>query len=163
MLTVGMVTGMIVLYTMQSFFCKVYSESYPGEPDRSSAVFSMVSGLFIALAGLILTGFRVHVSSITLWLALLNAAVVLFYNLFMVSAAKYGPYSVQMTFMLSGGILIPAFVSCLCFHDRLSVVQWISVAAIILAIALVSYKSGDRAVKSKRFWIFCAGRATTSG
>lgn len=163
MLTVVMVAMMITLYTLQSFFCKAYSDAYPGEPDRSSAVFSMVSGLFIAFAGLILTGFRVHVSSVTLWLALMNAAVVFFYNLFMVSAAKHGPYSVQMTFMLSGGILIPAFVSNLFFHDRLSIIQWISVAVIILAIALVSYKSGDRAIKNKRFWIFCFGLFVTNG
>ena len=158
-----MVTLMIVLGTMQSFFCKAYSDEYPGQPDRSSSVFSVVSGLFIAFAGLILTGFQISVSPITVWLALLNAVVVFFFNLFMVSASKSGPYSVQMTFMLSGGILIPAFVSKFFFHDELSLVQWISVAIIVIAIALVSYKSGDNAIRNKWFWVFCVGLFVTNG
>lgn len=158
-----MVALMIVLYTLQSFFCKVYSEAYPGESDPSSAVFSMVSGLFIAFAGLILAGFRIQASPITVWLGLANAAVVFLFNLFMVSASKSGPYSVQMTFMLSGGILIPALVANLFFHDHLSLIQWISVAVIVIAIALVSYKSGDRAIRGKRFWVFCVGLFLTNG
>ena len=142
MLIAGMVALMIALYTMQSLFCKVYSDSYPGEPDRSSAVFSIVCGLIIALAGLILTGFRIRVSPQTLWFALSNGTVVFLYNLFMVSASKTGPYSVQMTFMLSGGILVPAFASNIFFGDRLSPVQWISVVAIVVAIGRPRITSG---------------------
>ena len=153
---------MIVMYTLQSFFCKVYSDHYPGQCTMASPVFCMVSGCVVALVGLAVSGFSFTPSWQTVLLGVLNAVVLIAYNTCLIRASGSGPYSVLMVFMLSGGILVPAVVSLL-FGDRLSVVQWLSVALIVGAIWLVSRKEQDQRVSGAGFFLLCGGLFLTNG
>ena len=128
---------MILMYTAQSLFCKLYSSKYPGEQSVSSSVFSIVIGITIALSGFVVSKFQFAPDLWTWIFGLLNAVVIIGYNLCMVGAAVKGPYSVQMVCMLSGGILVPSFIA-LFMGDRLSWVQWIAVAVILASLALVT-------------------------
>lgn len=51
------ITLMILLYTMQSLLCRQYSEYYPGEKNNTSLVFTVVSGLMVALISFVMCGF----------------------------------------------------------------------------------------------------------
>ena len=80
----------------------------------------------------------------------------------MVGASVKGPYSVQMVCMLSGGILVPTFIS-LFFGDTLSWGKWIAVAVIILSLVMVNHKKDDQKVQSKAFYVYCAGLFLLNG
>ena len=162
MLTVLLITAMIAMYAAQSLFCKLYSDRYPGEQSVSSSVFSIVIGGTIALSGFIVSGFQFSPAPLTWVFGILNAAVIIGYNFSMVGASVSGPYSVQMVCMLSGGILVPTFLS-LFFGDRLSLIQWIAVAVIIVANALVNHKENDQKVQNKAFYFYCGGLFLLNG
>lgn len=153
---------MILMYTAQSLFCKLYSAKYPGEESVSSSVFSIVVGLTIALSGFVVSGFQFTPDALTWIFGVLNAAVIIGYNLCMVGASVKGPYSVQMVCMLSGGILVPTFIS-LFFGDTLSWGKWIAVAVIILSLVMVNHKKDDQKVQSKAFYVYCAGLFLLNG
>ncbi|MBQ8357170.1 MAG: hypothetical protein IJX39_05110 [Clostridia bacterium] len=148
---------LILLYTMQSFFCKVYTDNYPGAPTATTPVFSVVSGLTTALVTLIFALFSLpfHFCWQVALLGIINGVVAAAYNASMIKASQRGPYSIQMVFMLSGGILLPAFVAFI-YGDRLSLGQWISVAVIVVSIFLVSKKKGEKLGSGDLlFWVFC--------
>lgn len=154
MITAGLILLMIVMYTAQSLFCKLYSVKYPGEATDSSSVFSIVVGATIAMSGLTVCGFQFRPHGATLLLGLLNAAVIVGYNLCMVQASTGGPYSIQMVCVLSGGILVPALFS-LTLGDRLSWMQWIAVLGILISLVLVNHRAQDQQVKRKSFFVHC--------
>lgn len=128
----------------------------------ASPVFSIVSGVTVSLAAFAVSGFVFEASWQTVLLGCLNAIVAIGYNLCMARASQTGPYSIQMTFMLSGGILVPALVS-LCFGDHLSWVKWCAVAIIIVSIWLVSRKEGDLQVTHRAFFPLCVGLFLANG
>lgn len=160
-----LILGLILLYTMQSFFCKRYTDSYPGDPDAASPVFSVFSGFVTAFVTLIFALFVLpfHFSWQVCLLGVLNGAVLAGYNFSMIQAARRGPYSVQMVFMLSGGILLPAFVAFI-YGDRLAISQWLSVALILISIVMVSKKPGEKFSSGNvLFWVFCLGLFVFNG
>lgn len=157
-----LIAVLILISTLQSLFCRVYSGCYPGDAHMASPVFSVVSGLTVALAALAVSGFSFSPSWQTVLLGVLNAAVLIGYNTCMVRASQTGPYSVQMTFMLSGGILVPAIVSLL-FGDRFTWVKWCAIALIVFSIWLVSRREGDRKITCRVFFPLCAGLFLANG
>ena len=162
MITFLLIFVMILMYTAQSLFCKLYSAKYPGDASVSSSVFSIVIGLTIALTGFAVSGFQFSPKPWTLIFGFLNAGIIIGYNLCMVGASVKGPYSVQMVCMLSGGILVPSFIA-MAFGDRLSWMQWIAVGVIVLSLVLVNYKKDDQKVQSKAFYIYCIGLFLLNG
>ncbi len=157
-----LIAVLILISTLQSLFCRIYSECYPGEESRASSIFSMISGLIVALAALAVSGFSFKPSWQTVLLGCANAVVLVGYNTCMVRASQTGPYSVQMTFMLSGGILVPAVVS-LGFGDHFLWVKWCAIVMIVVSIWLVSRKSGEGKIKSRIFLPLCLGLFLTNG
>ena len=153
---------LIIISTLQSLFCRIYSGCYPGEEHMASPVFSTVSGFIVALAALAVSGFSFTPAWQTILLGAANAAVVTAYNTCMVRASQTGPYSVQMTFMLSGGILVPAVVS-LAFGDHFSPVKWGAIALIVLSIWLVSRKKGEGKITNRAFLPLCFGLFLANG
>lgn len=146
---------LILLYTGQSFFCRLYTNKYPGDPDATTPVFSVVSGAITALAALIFAacvGFHWNWQIITM--GLVNCLILAVYNFCMVKASERGPYSIQMTMMLSGGIIIPALFSYV-YGGGLKPLGWLFVTIIALSILLVSKKKGESLFSGGlQFWIF---------
>ena len=147
---------LILIYTGQSFFCKLYTKRYPGDPDATTPVFSVVSGFVTALAALIFafcTSFNWTWQIIVMGVA--NSVILAVYNFAMVKAAECGPYSVQMSMMLSGGILVPAFISY-AYGKGLEPLGWLFVAIIVISVFLVSKKKGESFFSGNwKFWMFC--------
>ena len=147
---------LILLYTGQSFFCKLYTEKYPGDSDATTPVFSVASGLITAASAFVFalcTGFHWNWQIVVM--GLVNSIVLAVYNFSMVKASERGPYTIQMTLMLSGGIILPALFSYV-YGGGLKPLGWLFVAIIAVSILLVSKKKGEGLFSgSWQFWAFC--------
>ena len=148
---------LISIYTGQSFFCKLYTKFYPGDPDATTPVFSVVSGFVTALAalGFALFSLPFHWNWQIIAMGIVNSIVLAVYNFSMVKASECGPYSIQMSMMLSGGILLPAFISY-AYGAGLKPLGWLFVAIIVISVFLVSKKPGESFFSGNgKFWLFC--------
>lgn len=161
---------MILLYTLQSFLCKLYTDRYPGKGSLASSVFTVASGCIVALISLCFAGFRLSLEPMTVLFGVLNAIVLYGYNICMAKASQTGSYSILMVFIIAGGIILPGVVAFFAFGDELSVWQILSMLVIFVSVYLVSYKKDENAGqpsvgKATRliFFIACFGLALTNG
>ena len=148
---------LISIYTGQSFFCKLYTKRYPGDPEATTPVFSVVSGLLTAIAALCFALFSLpfHWNWQVIVMGVANGAILALYNYAMVKASECGPYSIQMSVMLSGGILLPAFISY-AYGEAITLLGWLFVAVIVASVFLVSKKKDEGFFSGNgKFWIFC--------
>ncbi len=157
-----LIAALIMVYTFQSFFSKTYSDNYPGHPSASCWVFTIVTGLTVAVVTFAANGFHFEAHWPTILLGVLNATVLILYDLFMIRGAVTGPYSILMVFMLSGGILIPAFTDMF-FGNYPSIWQWVSIALIIISLYLVSQKKGEQKITGISFFLYCFGLFIANG
>jgi len=126
---------MILLYTFQSAFANLFARHYAGKKAYSSAVYSVIYGLFVSLGTLIFAGFAYHPSRTTLILGAVNGAALVLYNTLLIRAASLGPFSVTMIFNLSGGILLPMLWSVL--HDGETLSLWQILAILVMLVSFV--------------------------
>lgn len=155
---------MILLYTMQSFLCRKYSEHYPGAAHMASPVFTIISGLVVAIISFAFTGFSFSAAPLTILLGLINAAMLFGYNTCLIKASLYGPYSILVVFLVAGGILLPALVSVFAFHEVLSIGKILSILVILIAVYMISRKKDDTAfIKKGAFLLACTGLAFFNG
>ncbi len=153
---------LVIVYTLQSLLCRQYSDRYPGDPDDASPVFTIVSGLTVTVVSVILCGFRFDVSLWTVVLGIANALALTAYNRFLIQASQTGPYSILMIFSLSGGIVIPAVVDMIFFHNQLSLVEIACIAVVLGSVYLVSSKD-EKNVFKKGFWFASVGLCIANG
>ncbi len=156
----------IVLYTMQSFLCKKYTDNYPGDEKAAPKVFTIISASLVAVITFAFSGFVFSAKPLTVLLGLINAFCLFGYNYFIVKSSQHGPYSVLIVFSTAGGIIIPAVVAAFAFDEKLSPIQIASIAVIFVAVWLISQKESDRDEKqrvTKLFIILCLGLAICNG
>jgi len=166
-----LIAFIVLLYTFQSFICKKYSDNYPGDPNVSSTIFTIVSGLTVALVSFAVSGFSFSAGWLTVLLALINGIALFGYNTFLIKASQSGSYSVLMVCNLAGGIIVPSVVAIACFGDTLTWIQVVSVLAIFAAVYMMSIKKTDggngdtEALQNNKllFPIFCLLLAVCNG
>lgn len=167
MVSVLLIAAVILLYTMQNLFCRIYTGYYPGEKRNASPVYTVVSGLSVALVTFCFAGFSFSAKPLTLLLALLNAAALVGYNAFIIKASQTGSYSILMVFAIAGGIAIPAVVARFAFGDPLSVLKVISLLGIFVSVYMVSYKKEEKTEEKKKtralFLIVCTALGICNG
>ncbi len=154
---------MILLYSFQSFFCKKYTDCYPGQANMASPVFTAVSGITVAFISICFMGFRFEASRITLLLGLMNAAAITGYNYFMVKCSQSGPYTILMVFAIAGDIIVPTLAALIGFAVRMSWLKWIGVFVVIGGVYLASYRKNKGSVNFKVFIPSCIGLALCNG
>lgn len=159
---ISLMIFIIVLYTLQSFFCKTYSQNYPGRSDLSSPVFTVVSGFVVALATFLFSGCKFSASLSTVLLSLVCAASLIVYNTSLIKASNTGPYSVLMVFGISGGIIVPAVSSAL-FGDIPSIIKVVCILVILMSVYLISRKGNETYSDKKVFFITCFVLALANG
>ncbi len=154
---------MFVLYALQSFTCKIYSDNYPGKESLSSPVFTIVSGLTVSLVSFVfaLSG-GITLTYPTVILALFNALALVLYNTSLIKASANGPYSVLMVFLIAGGIILPT-ASALFFNDKLTWVKIICILVILVSVYLVSNKGKETYANKTVFFISCFCLALGNG
>ena len=154
-----LIVVLTLLFSWQSFFARKYTESYAG-PNAADAsnIYNIVYGSVIALLTLLLAGFRYTPSLPTLLLGLVNAAMLITYNMSLVKGSVLGPYSFLMLCPLSGGILVPMIYNMLFMGERLSLMQISGIVILLAAIVIMNLSGlsfkGEKPQKS--FFIFCA-------
>ena len=130
----------ILLYTMQSLFTRLYTDYYPGDKGLTTPVFAVVCGLIVTVVSFIFSGFTFSCEWLTVLLGVINAAILYGYDAFIIKASVTGPYSILMTFSLTGGIVVPAIVSWLFFDVPFSWVQLVSILIIFASVLMISNK-----------------------
>lgn len=159
MLNMFLLLILTLLFSWQSFFARRYTESYAGpKASDASNIYNIVYGSVIALLTFVIAGFRYAPSLPTVLLGVLNAGMLITYNMSLVKGSILGPYSFLMLCPLSGGILVPMVWNMLFMGERLSGVQFLGIALLIAAIVIMNLSGltfkGEKPKKS--FFIFCA-------
>lgn len=156
---------MILMYTLQSLLTRKYSDHYPGKPEMASPVFTVVSGLVVALVSFAMClfdgGIAAHLSTVLLGLA--NAATLLIYNTCLIRASQKGPYSILMIFLIAGGIIIPTIEESIA---TLTLPSWITMLCILVILAsvyLVSSKKEEDMKGSREFFLLCTVLGIANG
>ncbi len=168
MINVLLITVMIVLYTMQSFLCKSYSDRYPGNAATSSLVFTVISGAITAFISLCFMGFDFHASYITVILGVLNAFSLYGYNYYLVAVAANGPYTAMLVVAIAGNAIVPTLSSRIVFDQDISLMKWVGVLLLVLGVYLSGskqQKDGEARtrVNYKVFIPLCIGLALCNG
>ena len=129
---------------MQSLFTRLYTDYYPGDKSLTTPVFAVVCGLIVTAVSFIFSGFTFSCGWFTVLLGVLNAFVLYGYDAFIIKASTTGPYSILMTFSLSGGIIIPALVSWVSnFKENFSFVQLFAIVIIFISVFMITSKKED--------------------
>lgn len=166
-----LVLFLILIYAFQSLSIKCFSLYYPGAAENSSPIFTIVSGVTVAVVTLAVIGFQFAASPLTVILAAVNSLALVMYNTSFMKASGLGPYSVSMVFSIAGGILLPTVSAAVtplavkALGDPVipSLVKIISVLVVLGAVYLVSRKAGETYTNKKLYFIYAMGIAVSNG
>ena len=148
---------MIVLFSFQSLFTRLYTASYAGgDVSGATPVFTFCYGFVIALASFIAGGFKFHASSLTWLFGLLNALMLILYNTSMIRAGSLGSYAFMMTSSLFGGIVVPLIAGILFLKETMTFLQWIAVVLMLTAIVMMNSKGLSLKKNSGKYYLWCA-------
>ncbi|MBQ8642560.1 MAG: hypothetical protein IJ480_10125 [Clostridia bacterium] len=157
---------MIAIYTCQSLACSRFGKYYPGDPARTSSVFSVLYGGVCMVFTLVFTactgGFPLAISLPTVLFGLANGVVLTTYNQFLLKSSAMGPYSIVMIFMLSGGLLIPVLWSVIAEGNALNLLQWIAIV-LMLASFLILNRPGKGEKATVPFILSCTVLGVANG
>ena len=136
---------LIGIYTCQSLACTRFGRYYPGDPSRSSMVFSVIYGVVVTLFTLCYVRFQPAISMTTVYYGLINGVMVVLYNQFLLRSSSMGPYSIVMIFMLSGGLMLPVLWSTIAGGVALPWFQWLAVGMMLVSFVLLNVpKKGEK-------------------
>ena len=142
---------LIILYSFQSLFLRLYNASRNGQGEMQ---FSVVYGLCAGICTLAINGFVYAPSWITVLLGVINAGVLLTYNISMGRAGSLGSYAFMMICVLTGGILVPMVYDAVYLKNSFNIVQLIAVALMIAAFIVLNL-DGIKEKKSGKYLLFC--------
>ena len=147
----------ILAFTCQSFFSKLYSQSYTGPSSAATPVFASLYGLIVGLITLVIgAGFHFSASAITWAFGLGNGLILFLFNLSNVSASRTGPYTLQSLLTYSGSVLIPLLFSTVFWHDQLVWYQLVGIAVMLIAFAIINLQNNTFVIKKKSYFLWIA-------
>ncbi len=147
-----LLAGLVVLFSFQSLFCRLYTQARGGE---GAIPFAVAYALIVGIFSLAANGFSYRPALTTLVLGFLNVFMILLFNLSMVRAGATGSYAFMMVSMLSGGILVPMVYDVLYVGERLGALGAAGVAVMLAAFAIMNL-DGFRGAKSGKYLFWCA-------
>ena len=156
MYLVVLVSLMILFFSFQSLFTRLYSAYYAG-PDagKATSVFSVCYGGFIAAASFLLGGMTFAPSWQTILLGLLNAGMLILYNTSIIEAGNRGSYSFLMVASMFGGILVPMAIGLIFLGETLSGLQIVAVLMMLISLVLMNVRSISFKGASKSYYLWC--------
>ena len=150
-----LISVVIILYSFQTLFCKLFTDKYPGKPELSSPVFGVLEGLFIAVFTFACGGFVFSASPFTIIMGILNAAMLFGYNTSLIAASKKGSYAFMNVVLLFGGILIPSTYSAIFLNESLNTMKIIGILAMLVALVLMNISEMKMKNTPFVYYIFC--------
>lgn len=151
--------GLVILFSFQSLFCRLYTSSRNG---AGAIPFSVAYALIVGGTTLAARGFSYHPSGATVGLGLLNAVMLLLYNVSMLRAGARGSYAFLMVSMLAGGILVPMVYDVFYVGAWPDVLGLFGVAAMLAAFVLMNL-DGFKGEKSGGYLVWCAVNFLVNG
>ncbi len=158
------VTLMILFFSFQSLFTRLYSAHYAGA-DRGSAtsVFSVCYGVLVAAASFFLGGMRFSPSWQTVLLGLINAGMLILYNTAIIEAGNRGSYSFMMVSCMFGGILVPMAVGVIFLGERLTGLQITAVVLMLVSLVLMNMDAHSLRGASRSYYLWCLALFLANG
>lgn len=146
----------IVLYSLQTLFCKLYSDKFKGKKELITPVFCILESAAIVLISLAFNGFRFNISLQTLIIGVINAAVLFGYNSSLIAAGARGSYAFLNVAMLFGGILVPMIYSVGFLNDeKLEPLKYIAIAAMLVSFILMNFEGLRPGSVHISYYLFC--------
>lgn len=162
MISVLLIALVILLYSFQTLFCRLYNRAYPGGGDVSPFVYCAYYGVFVSIASFFFGGCAFDPSWQTVLFGLLNACALFLYNIALIKATEAGSYAIANLSLLSGGILIPLLESVFIFGGKLALIQYIGIFLMLIAFGflnadgLFSKKDEKKEKTNRMFYVYCA-------
>ena len=130
----------ILLYTLQNFYCKKFSSSYEGKEENATPVLTIFGGIIVSIVSFFFSGCIFDAEPLTIILGIINAFALYGYNFFLLKASASGPYSVLIVFSIAGGISLPSLAKWIGFDERMSYTAMAFLLLIMLSVYLMSLK-----------------------
>ena len=150
-----LIAVIILLYSFQTLFCKLYTDRYPGRADLASPVFCVIEGVFVTLFTFAFGGFRFEVSPFTLLMGVLNAVALFAYNQSLIQASIRGSYAFMNVILLFGGLLVPSVYGAVFLNEPLSLVKIFSILAVLVSCVLMNLEDIKLKNTPVSYYIFC--------
>lgn len=133
-----LIAVVIVLYSFQTLFCKLFTDKYPGKAELASPVFGVLEGFFIALFTFAFNGFQFTASPFTIIMGILNAAMLFGYNNSLIAAGKKGSYAFMNVILLFGGIIVPTVYGAIWLSEPLTPTKIAGIVLMLVACVLMN-------------------------
>ena len=155
MVSTLLIIVLVLLYSLQTLFCKFYSDNYNGKAGLESPALCVCQSIAIALLSFAFSGFSFKISLISFVFGALNAAVLLGYNTSLIKAGDRGSYAFMNMMMLFGGIFVPLVYVSITTHELPTGTQCIAIGAMITACFLMNIESIKLDGSKLSYYVFC--------
>jgi len=145
----------VVLYSCQPLFCKMFTDRYPGNSDLSSSVFCVLESIAISFVTWAWCGFHFEISLTTLLIGLLNTVAIIGYNISLIKAGELGSYAFLNVMMLFGGITIPLAYSLLVLGETLSMLQIVAILMMLAVLVLMNLEEIQLKGTPAKYYLYC--------
>lgn len=151
----------ILLYSLQTLFCKFYTNFYTeDEAERSSLaapVLGILQSVFIPIVTLAFIGFQFSASPKTWLIGGLNAVIVFGYNNVLIQATRRGSYAFANMMLLFGEIVL-MMIYCMNFvadYPTPGIIEFLAIAGIGGAILLMNVEEFRFKGVKLSYYVFC--------
>lgn len=145
----------ILLYSFQTLFCKLFTDRYPGKQELSSPVFCIIEAAFITLATYAFNGFQFYVSPLTLLFGILNGLILFGYNTALIKAGTLGSYAFLNVCLLYGAILVPSAYGIIFLKEGITLLKIIGIIMMLIACAFMNLDEIKLKDSSLKYYLFC--------
>ena len=156
MTSVLLIVLIVVLYSLQTLFCTMYTNNYPGKSENASPVFCVLESVAIAIFTWAWIGFKFELSTMTLLFGVLNAVALYGYNTSLIKAGAKGSYAFMNVSLLFGGILVPLMYTSIFLGDTLHWHQYVAIGLMLVSFVLMNYKEMKLKDTHWSYYVFCA-------
>jgi len=160
LLTVVMIVG----YSLQPLFTRLYSTNYAGsDAGQSTTIFSICFGGLIGLATLVMNGFHFAPVWQTVVCGAVNAALLLLFNMSMIEAGNRGSYSFMMICSLFGCIIVPLTAGALFLGESINALQGAAIVLMLISFVVMNARSISLKGSSGAYYFWCAVHFLVNG
>ena len=145
----------ILLYSFQTLFCKMFSDRYSGKKDLSSPVFCIIEAIFITFATYAFHGFHFSVSPLTILFGILNGLILFGYNTSLIKAGTLGSYAFLNVSLLYGAIIVPSIYGLLFLKEGISVLKIVGILMMLVACLFMNADEIKLEDSSIKYYLFC--------
>ena len=156
MLAAILLAVLVCIYTMQSLFCKIFTNQYGGDTEAGGSVFAVLYGGFVGLATLVISLFDFSPSPLTWGYGLLTALMLFIYNVSMVNSSRLGSYAFLTLCMLSGGIVLPCIASVWILDKPLTGLAVFGILVMLASFVVLNIQNIKLKGSPLSYYIWCA-------